>query len=274
MIIRSDPVNAFLDYGDVEVPSAAEGPLAGLTFAVKDIFDVAGYPTGDGSPLRRAESPLYATTAPIVQKMLDAGARFVGKTQTDEMTFSMNGQNRHFPEPVNVRASRAHNRRFVIRLGGGSRREALRLRNRLGHWWVGACAGKLLRPLGHPPDSRESEQFARPAACVLLRHGRLLHRRRQPLRADRTGFPRGGRAGVPAYKALPRRRCLHAASFQAGEGGTQADRRKGRGAARTGDAGHGRSERARAMVLDLSPPAGARGMGGARGSGSSRATRS
>ena len=105
MIIRSDPVNAFLDYGDVEVPSAAEGPLAGLTFAVKDIFDVAGYPTGDGSPLRRAESPLHATNAPIVQKMLDAGARFVGKTQTDEMTFSMNGQNRHFPEPVNVRAS-------------------------------------------------------------------------------------------------------------------------------------------------------------------------
>ena len=104
MIIRSDPVNAFLDYGDAEVASAASGPLHGLTFAVKDIFDVAGYPTGDGNPIRRAESPVHKTNAPIVQKMLDAGARFIGKTQTDEMTFSMNGQNRHFPEPINVRA--------------------------------------------------------------------------------------------------------------------------------------------------------------------------
>ncbi len=104
MIIRSDPVNAFLDYGEVEVASAAEGPLEGLTFAVKDIFDVAGYPTGGGSPVKATESPIHQTSAPIVQKMLDAGARFVGKTQTDELTFSMNGQNKHFPEPINPRA--------------------------------------------------------------------------------------------------------------------------------------------------------------------------
>lgn len=112
MIIRSDPVNAFLDYGDAEVTSAPEGPLFGLTCAVKDIFDVAGYPTGGGNPIMRDESPIHTTNAPIVQKMLDAGARFVGKTQTDELTFSMNGQNKHFPEPVNVRA--------VGRITGGS----------------------------------------------------------------------------------------------------------------------------------------------------------
>jgi amidase len=83
MIIRSDPVNAFIDYGDVEVPSAPNGPLAGLTFAVKDVYDIAGYPTGDGNPIRRAESPIHTSTAPIVTAMLNAGARFVGKTQTD-----------------------------------------------------------------------------------------------------------------------------------------------------------------------------------------------
>ena len=104
MIIRNDAVNAFLDYGEVEVPSAADGPLKDLTFAVKDIFDVAGYPTGGGSPVMRAESPIHKTSAPIVQAMLDAGAKFVGKTQTDELTFSMNGQNKHYPEPINVRA--------------------------------------------------------------------------------------------------------------------------------------------------------------------------
>ncbi len=104
MIIRNDAVNAFLDYGDVEVASAAEGPLTDLTFAVKDIFDVAGYPTGGGSPVMAAESPIHKTSAPIVQRMLDAAAKFVGKTQTDELTYSMNGQNKHFPEPINMRA--------------------------------------------------------------------------------------------------------------------------------------------------------------------------
>ena len=104
MIIRSDPVNAFMDYGEVEVASAPSGPLAGLTFAVKDIFNVVGYPTGDGNPIRRAESPVHTENAPVVAAMLNAGARFVGKTQTDEMTFSMNGQNKHYPEPINSRA--------------------------------------------------------------------------------------------------------------------------------------------------------------------------
>ena len=104
MLLKNDPVNAFVDYDAVEVPSAATGPLKGLTFAVKDIYDVAGYPTGGGSPVKRAESPVHTETAPIVAAMLAAGARFVGKTQTDELTFSMNGQNKHFPEPVNVRA--------------------------------------------------------------------------------------------------------------------------------------------------------------------------
>jgi len=105
MIVRNDPANAFLDYGAAEAPSAPNGPLKGLTFAVKDIFDVAGYPTGGGSPVMRAESPIHTTNAPLVDSMLDAGAEFVGKTQTDELTFSMNGQNKHFPEPVNPRAA-------------------------------------------------------------------------------------------------------------------------------------------------------------------------
>ena len=37
--------------------------------------------------------------------LLDAGARFTGKTQTEELAFSMTGQNVHFPHPVNPRAA-------------------------------------------------------------------------------------------------------------------------------------------------------------------------
>ena len=47
-----DHVNAFMDHPDVPVSNAESGPLAGLTLAVKDIYDVAGYKTGCGSPVK------------------------------------------------------------------------------------------------------------------------------------------------------------------------------------------------------------------------------
>jgi len=96
-----DPVHAFVPYPDTPVPHAPTGPLAELSFGVKDLFDVAGYPTGGGSPFVLAMSGLKTRTAPTVQKLLDAGARFAGKTVTDELAFSMNGNNAHFGAPVN-----------------------------------------------------------------------------------------------------------------------------------------------------------------------------
>ena len=101
MLLADDPARAFMPYPPVEVPGASTGPLMGLTFAAKDLFDVAGYPTGAGSPAILARSGLKTTTAPAVQMLLDAGARFVGKTHTDEFAFSMNGKNAHFGTPLN-----------------------------------------------------------------------------------------------------------------------------------------------------------------------------
>lgn len=99
-----DSLNAFLDLAEVPVPNAQSGPLAGLTLGVKDIFDVAGYVTGCGNPVRTSEGRPAAKTAPAVQALLDASARFAGKTQTEELAFSMIGQNVHFPYPVNPKA--------------------------------------------------------------------------------------------------------------------------------------------------------------------------
>lgn len=96
-----DPAHAFVPYPDVPVPHAATGPLSGLRFGVKDLFDVAGYPTGGGSPFLLAMSGIKSTTAPTVQRLLDAGAAMVGKTVTDEFAFSMNGNNAHFGAPIN-----------------------------------------------------------------------------------------------------------------------------------------------------------------------------
>lgn len=100
-----DPSHAFIPYPDVDVPSAATGPLSDLSFGVKDLFDVAGYPTGGGSPTVLAMSGIKTRTAPTVQKLLNAGARFVGKTVTDELAFSMNGNNAHFGAPLNGAAA-------------------------------------------------------------------------------------------------------------------------------------------------------------------------
>jgi amidase len=93
--------HAFVPYPEAPVPHAEGGPLAGLSFAVKDLFDVAGHPTGGGSPTLLAMSGIRTRHAAAVQRLLDAGARFVGKTVTDELAFSLNGQNAHFGAPVN-----------------------------------------------------------------------------------------------------------------------------------------------------------------------------
>jgi amidase len=102
--MQRDPLNAFLDLPQVHVNHAQSGPLAGLSLGVKDIFDVAGVVSGWGNPARTAEAKPAARSAAAVQALFDAGARFAGKTQTEELAFSMVGQNVHFPHPVNPAA--------------------------------------------------------------------------------------------------------------------------------------------------------------------------
>ena len=104
MLIPSDPVNAFVDSPDVPVQHAASGPLEGVTLAVKDIYDVAGYVTGCGNPEKMAEDPPAKANAPCVQRLLDAGARFAGKTHTAELAFSLDGRNTRLGTPINPAA--------------------------------------------------------------------------------------------------------------------------------------------------------------------------
>lgn len=95
---------AFMPYPDAPVAHAAQGPLSGLRFAVKDLMDVAGYPTSNGQPMMLARSGIKTRHADVVERLLAAGARFAGKTITDELAFSMNGRNSHFGAPVNAAA--------------------------------------------------------------------------------------------------------------------------------------------------------------------------
>lgn len=93
---------AFCPHGDFEIIGAAGGPLHGLTFATKDIFDIAGRVTGCGNPDWLASHTPAAKHAAAVQTLLDAGAHMIGKTITDELAFSLNGQNFHYGTPRNA----------------------------------------------------------------------------------------------------------------------------------------------------------------------------
>jgi Asp-tRNA(Asn)/Glu-tRNA(Gln) amidotransferase A subunit family amidase len=59
------------------------GPLHGIPIGIKDIFDVAGWPTRAGSPLRENSAPAIAD-APLVAALRKAGAIILGKTVTVE----------------------------------------------------------------------------------------------------------------------------------------------------------------------------------------------
>jgi amidase len=103
-ILDQDRLGAFCRHTHVAVKGAGLGPLLNLTFGVKDIYDIAGHKTGFGSPDWLATHGPAARTAPSVQILLDAGAELVGKTQSDELTYSLTGENAHYGTPINVNA--------------------------------------------------------------------------------------------------------------------------------------------------------------------------
>ena len=100
----TETIGAFVPGPRVRIEGRAGGPLAGLTFAAKDLFDVAGVPTGGGNHDWPTGRPVPAKHAWAVQTLLDAGATLIGKTITDEVSLGILGENAFDGTPVNVRA--------------------------------------------------------------------------------------------------------------------------------------------------------------------------
>jgi amidase len=96
-----DALGAFVPGIDAIRDGASAGPLTGLSFAAKDIIDVAGVVTGCGNPDWAATHAAAAEDAWAVARLLSAGARLTGKTITDELAYSLNGQNAHYGTPTN-----------------------------------------------------------------------------------------------------------------------------------------------------------------------------
>jgi amidase len=99
-------MSSFFVPHDLKAPlkDAAEGPLAGLTVAVKDMYAIAGERTGAGNPDWLAAQQPATRNAAAIQRLLDAGATIVGKTICDEFFYSIAGANAHYGTPANLRA--------------------------------------------------------------------------------------------------------------------------------------------------------------------------
>ncbi|WP_421134334.1 amidase [Alteromonas sp. A079] len=79
--------------------------LDGLSLAVKDLFHMKGLPTTAGNPTWLLTHAYPEVTNSTVTKLLEEGAIFVGKTITDELAYSLNGQNKHYSTLDNPAAS-------------------------------------------------------------------------------------------------------------------------------------------------------------------------
>jgi aspartyl-tRNA(Asn)/glutamyl-tRNA(Gln) amidotransferase subunit A len=88
----------------------AEGPLAGVPIAVKDLFDTAGVRTTYGSPMFSEHVPNRDAVA--VRRARDAGAILIGKTQTHEFAWGITS--------VNELMGSTHNPWAPDRVSGGS----------------------------------------------------------------------------------------------------------------------------------------------------------
>ena len=98
---RSGP---YVPGGQIHRAPLGDGPLRGLRFAAKDLFDVAGEVTSFGHPdWARTHAPA-AATAPIVLALLEAGAALEGKTKTVELAYGLTGENIHHGTPLNPAA--------------------------------------------------------------------------------------------------------------------------------------------------------------------------
>lgn len=88
---RTDPYNAAITWLGEPLRRRDEGPLAGRTILVKDLIDTAGIRTTYGSRVYADHVP--ERNAPVVERVLDAGAAIVGKANLVEFAWGVLGQN-------------------------------------------------------------------------------------------------------------------------------------------------------------------------------------
>jgi len=102
--VTPEDVGAWVPGTQVHRKGPTKGPLSGLGFAAKDLFDVRGHTPSCGHPdWARTHEPARKD-APVIGKLLGAGAELLGVTVMDELAYSLAGETVHYGTPRNVNA--------------------------------------------------------------------------------------------------------------------------------------------------------------------------
>jgi amidase len=143
LTLPDDPLHAFCRDNHVALTGSGNGPLSGLRFAVKDLFDIEGHRTGFGHPEWLATHPDAKRTAMPVKSLLAAGADLVGRTHCDELCYSLTGENVHYGAPVNANAPGRV-------AGGSSSGSAAAVAGKLVDFAIGSdCGGSVRIPASY-----------------------------------------------------------------------------------------------------------------------------
>lgn len=198
---------------DARIAAGEHLPLAGVPFAVKDNIDVAGLETTAGCPAF-AYAPQASAT--VVQRLLDAGAICVGKTNLDQFATGLVGTRSPYGIPRN-----AHNLAYVS--GGSSSGSAVAVAAGLVAFALGtdtAGSGRVPAAFNHlvgfkPTKGRWSTHGLVPACrtldCITVFTDRLADARLVDLvlagfdPADAYSKPLADRALTPKRIGVPRR---------------------------------------------------------------------
>jgi len=131
-----DELNAYLWVAQDLPAEPSRGPLGGVPVAVKDLFCVGGVPGSAGSRILAGYRPPYTATA--VQRLLDAGAPVLGKTNMDEFAMGSSNENSAFGPVLNpLDRSRVP--------GGSSGGSAAAVAGGLAPWAIGTDTGGSIR---------------------------------------------------------------------------------------------------------------------------------
>ena len=85
----NDPVGALVPHTLKEpLLGHEEGPLAGLSFMVKDLFAIKGHKVSNGNPDFYEHATPATETAPVIERLLKAGASCTGITVCDEFFYN------------------------------------------------------------------------------------------------------------------------------------------------------------------------------------------
>jgi len=95
----ADDLNAYTWVAEDGAPPAVDGPLGGVPVAVKDLFCTAGVPSQAGSKILEGYRPPYTATA--VERLVNAGAPLLGKTNQDEFAMGSSNENSAYGPVLN-----------------------------------------------------------------------------------------------------------------------------------------------------------------------------